>query len=619
MFHFPIKCLLILSIAHSSLCKDTYIIQIPSNVNITEEGTITVNILENDLNPYQTLYIDFDEEFVINDAHGKQDIQGYTTNSSISFQADDLLPKQVFYHLPHIPAGSWSGDLSLSIRLDSQYPSNILIDGRQLNSIISSYGPTTVEFSNDVINSYDDVIDVSLAQDGSVNLYEIDSLNKIIISNSTNSAITANEDMSDLFKDVTTLNEIINIDLLDLSECKSISGMFNGANRLSSIGGLSDLITDNIEDMSFLFASTNRLRNIDLSDWDTGNVKDMSYMFNSSYINDFSSIEEWDVGSVEDMNNMFSQSKQVTSLDLSSWDVSEVKDMSNMFSSIRNITSIDISSWNTGNCLNMSEMFASSQRLTSINGISVLNTANVKDMSSMFSTCTGLSVLDLSSWNVEEVEDMSLMFNSLNITDLGDLSGWDVSEVTTFSGMFRNCQRLTSLFDLSDWNVSDKCTDLSSMFYATDSILPSALDLSGWDVSNVTDMSEMFYGCKSLEYLDITDWDTGNLISAYGMFQYNSTSSNSILKNIIGIEDIDTRNLKNISHMFMLNRFVNVDLSSWNTESLEDISYAFSGCYRQDLDKLKHWNVSSVTDMNNCFADNAGSLSGTSVPDWYLN
>ncbi|MBP5279426.1 MAG: hypothetical protein J6Z03_03000 [Erysipelotrichaceae bacterium] len=49
-------------------------------MNIAEEGTITVNILENDLNPYQTLYIDFDEEFVISDSHGKQDIQGYTTD-----------------------------------------------------------------------------------------------------------------------------------------------------------------------------------------------------------------------------------------------------------------------------------------------------------------------------------------------------------------------------------------------------------------------------------------------------------------------------------------------------------------------------------------------------------
>ena len=615
----PIRISLIISLMLSSPCKDAYIIQIPNNISIAEDGSIDVVIVENDLNQYQTLYIDFDDEFTISDSHGKDDISGYTVDSSIVILPNDMETRSITYHLPHIPSGSWSGSLGLSIRLDTHYPSNTLISGSQLNQIIASYAPAYVEFSHDVITAYDNVHDVSMAQDGSIMLYVIDSEDRIIISNGSDADMKANEDMSHLFKDVTSLSEIRNIDMLDLSECLSMSGMFWGANRISSISGLSSLDTKNIIDMSHLFEGTTRFRNIDLSSWDVANVKDMSFMFAGSYISDFSSIEEWDTGNVINMSGMFSLTRQVTNLDLSDWDVLSVQDMSNMFSSSRRLTALDLSSWNTCSCRNMSSMFESSQSLSSIQGISSFDTHNTEDMSSLFSSCIGLGSLDLEDWEVSNVLNMSNMFNTTNLSDLGDISGWDVGKVKTFSGMFENCTHLITLGDVSSWEVSEDCTDLSKMFKQTGSSLPATLILSNWDVSNVTTMSNMFYGCKSLEYLDITGWDTSNLVDTSGMFEYNSLSDLSSLRNIIGIDLLETGNLRNMSRMFMLNRFVNVDLSSWNTQHLQDISYAFAGCYRQDLDKLKHWDVSSVLDMSNCFSDGSGSISGTAVPDWYIN
>ena len=610
---------LIISLLLSSPCKDAYIIQFPNSINITEDGYIDVIIVDNDLNQYQTLYIDFDDEFTISDSHGKDDISGYTVGSSIVILANDTSTRSVSYHLPDIPSGSWSGSLGLSIRLDTVYPSNLLISGSQLNQIIATYAPAYVEFSHDAINTYDNVYDVSMAQDESIILYEIDSENKIVISNGSNSNIKANEDMSDLFRNVTTVTEVRNIDLLDLSDCIDISGMFSSANRINSITGLSDLETGNIENMSHLFEGTTRFRSMDLSDWDVSGVKDMSYMFSGSYISDFSSIEDWNTGNVINMNSMFSSTRQVTGLDLSSWDVSKVQDMSNMFASSRRLATLNLSTWDTSKCKDMSSMFQSSQSLSSIQGISSFDTHNVENMSSMFSSCNALTGLDLEDWDVSNVLNMSNMFNAAGLTDIGDISGWDVSKVTTFSGMFENCYNFISLSHVSDWEVSDCCTDLSSMFKKTDSSLPASLDLTGWDVRNVTTMSEMFYGCRSLEYLDITGWNTPNLVDTSGMFEYDSLSQLSSLQNIIGIESLDISSLRNISRMFMLNRFVNVDLSSWDTQDLEDISYSFSGCYRQDLDKLKHWNVSSVLNMSNCFSDGAGSISQTSVPDWYIN
>ena len=73
-----------------------------------------------------------------------------------------------------------------------------------------------------------------------------------------------------------------------------------------------------------------------------------------------------------------------------------------------------------------------------------------------------------------------------------DISKWDVSNVTDMYRMFLNCRELESVGDLSKWNVSN-VTDMSFMFIGCHSFNQ---DLSGWDVSKVNNMMGMFYGCK---------------------------------------------------------------------------------------------------------------------------
>ena len=60
--------------------------------------------------------------------------------------------------------------------------------------------------------------------------------------------------------------------------------------------------------------------------------------------------------------------------------------------------------------------------------------------------------------------------------------------------MFKGCSGLTSL-DLSGWDTSN-VTYISDMFNDCTSL--TSLDLSGWNMSNVTSMYNMFRGCTSL-------------------------------------------------------------------------------------------------------------------------
>ena len=140
------------------------------------------------------------------------------------------------------------------------------------------------------------------------------------------------------------------------------------------------------------------------------------------------------------------------------------------------------------------------------------DTSKVSDMSSMFSSYSALSSLDLSGWNTSNVTNMYGMFNECtNLTSL-DVSNFNTSKVTDISLMFRNCTSLTSL-DLSNFNTS-KVTDMSSMFDSCSNL--TSLDLSGWVISDATNMSYMFDGCGKLSTITMKDCsqDTINKIIA---------------------------------------------------------------------------------------------------------
>ena len=78
-----------------------------------------------------------------------------------------------------------------------------------------------------------------------------------------------------------------------------------------------------------------------------------------------------------------------------------------------------------------------------------------------------------------------------------DISDWDVSNVTDMSYMFFACEELKSVGDISSWDVS-KVESMISMFSHCKT-LTSVGDLSNWDVSNVKYMSYMFNDCPIKE------------------------------------------------------------------------------------------------------------------------
>ena len=80
-----------------------------------------------------------------------------------------------------------------------------------------------------------------------------------------------------------------------------------------------------------------------------------------------------------------------------------------------------------------------------INLVSMLDTSNVKDMSSMFSYCNSLTQVDVSGFDTSKVTTINNMFYYCNSLQTLDLSNFDTSKVTNIGLMFTGCKNLTTL------------------------------------------------------------------------------------------------------------------------------------------------------------------------------
>lgn len=231
--------------------------------------------------------------------------------------------------------------------------------------------------------------------------------------------------------------------------------------------------------------------------------------------------------------------------------------------------------------------------LTRIEHLDYLNTSEVENMGLMFSICTSLETLDLSSFNTEKVTNMFEMFvGSTNLRTINLPKGFIGSNVTDLNGMFRGCASLTEL-DLSGSNA-EKVKDMGWMFYGCDAL--SNLNLSGFKTGSLTDMRYLFSSCRLLESLDLSGFNTENVTSMESMFSQCSSLRS------LDLSSFNTSKVIDMNLMFyMCTNLESIDLSSFDTKNLQQMARMFFSCTKLEMLDLSSFATPNMTSMSSAF------------------
>lgn len=227
--------------------------------------------------------------------------------------------------------------------------------------------------------------------------------------------------------------------------------------------------------------------------------------------------------------------------------------------------------------------------LTKIEHLDYLNTSEVENMRQMFSKCTSLETLDLSSFNTEKVTNMLAMFEgSMSLRTIKLPKGFIGSNVTNLNATFRGCASLTEL-DLSGSNA-EKVKNMGNMFDGC--VALSNLNLSGFKTGSLTDMRYLFSSCQSLESLDLSGFNTENVSSMVSMFSQCSSLRS------LDLSSFNTSKVIDMNLMFyMCTNLESIDLSSFDTENLQQMAHMFYSCTKLEMLDLSSFATPNMTSM----------------------
>ena len=317
----------------------------------------------------------------------------------------------------------------------------------------------------------------------------------------------------------------------------SLKKFFQLLTGLETIKDLKYLNTENVTDMSSMFWACYALTSLDLSNFNTTNVTNMKEMFYNC--------------------------KKLTSLDLSNFTTTNVTNMGGMFSSCSALTSLDLSNFYTKVVWWMDNMFNGCSALTTIYASDKFVTDYVHYGGNVFKGCTNLKGYDLSKTNytyancgtegyftpVFEYAEFDGGTGTLTFRhglskpeeayalNLGESEpGWlthnkEIKEVV-FDASFANarptgsymwfykCTNLATIEGFENLNT-ENMTKMSYMFFLCRNL--SSLDLTNFNTGNVTEMWGMFEGCEGLTSLDLTSFNTANVTDMNAMFRGCST------------------------------------------------------------------------------------------------
>ena len=434
------------------------------------------------------------------------------------------------------------------------------------------------------------------------------SLTPLDVTNFNTSNVTA---MSYMFKNCSSLTSL-DVTKFNTSNVTTMRDMFSNCKSLTSLD-VTKFNTSNVTTMNSMFQGCSSLTSLDVTKFNTSKVTGMSGMFwNCSSLTSLD-VTKFDTSNVTTMSDMFNGCSSLTSLDVTNFNTSNVTVMDYMFKSCKSLTSLDVTKFNTSKVIGMTAMFNGCSSLTSLD-VTKFDTSNVIGMSAMFSGCWSLTPLDVTNFKTSNVKNMSGMFRGCSSLTSLDVTKFNTSNVTNMMDMFNGCSSLTSL-DVTNFNTSN-VTGMAYMFQDCSSL--TSLDVTNFDTSKVTGMSAMFRRCNSLISLDLRNFNTSKATNMSKMFSECFKLKCVVFGKEFSRESIsDLSNINNLFYGCRALRYVDFYLSD-DTDAINsaNASKMFEGCPETAVVYLPHGSQ-AITDRQNFVYSYNGDANDLRCPKYY--
>lgn len=412
-----------------------------------------------------------------------------------------------------------------------------------------------------------------------------------------------------------------------MSKVQNLNSVFEGSS-VSTIIGIENWQLNNVNSMISMFEKTNNLKQVNiawsdgmpkltttskmfsgsaieslpaLNDWGaTPQLVDISYMFeNTSRLGvDGSTLDVTKLGrNVQDASHLFASSgiRKVTGL--VSWTTTMLDTVEYMFYNTTNLTTIPLS-WGaqTHSITNMEGMFRGAGA-QNIEGIHTWDVRNVKNMSGMFYDMKNMSIIVL-DWHqtTSKVETMESMFKSSGFTHIVGIEDWVTTSLHDTQHMFAQTKQINEI-NLNWGNNMSQLTNMSFMFYNSD--ITNVMGIDDWDVSSLEYATSAFEGTKKYITGITLAWGTktSNILSTKDMFKNSSIHSASL--------NWTPTKLKDASGMFDSTINATIIELPWgsNASSLQDATRMFYNSSASDITGLRLWTTTSLSKLDYMFAE----------------
>ena len=396
-------------------------------------------------------------------------------------------------------------------------------------------------------------------------------------------------------------------------EALTCGGMFAQCQSLSVVD-LSGLDTSKAQNMAWMFRDCYSLTSLDVSGIDTSNVTNMTGMFSGCVSLTSLDVSGFDTPRVTDMTDMFGNCRSLTSLDASSFDTSHVAGMQRMFEECVSLTSLDVSGFVTSCVTDMAVMFEGCSSLTSLD-VSGFDTSRVTNMWVMFANCKSLHSLDVSSFDTSSVTDMYDMLEGTVLQEVhfgprfslgNDGSGLQGKWQSDVDGEIYSAEDIPNNVDATYRHLTlgsgavtyasldgdgtlllstevpvdavESCV-ITDLGYASVEEIPwndqrdNIRKVLAEDSGCLENLDFWFYGCDSLEEVDLSGIDVSCLKSAVETF--SGCPRLNVVAEPYGI----AASLKDCSEMFRgCSSLEALDLSWLGTRRAKSMRRMFHGC-----------------------------------------